>query len=136
LSRSRACAAIIKNGLILMVLHQRPERSYWTLPGGGIEPGETPEQAAIREVMEEAGMEVRIVRLLYVDTITDWRSYCFLAEPVGPMEPLLGIDPEEINLPPSERILKGLSWHSLKDMQADKQISKVISTLGLDVENC
>ncbi len=133
--RSRACAAIIKNGLILMVLHRRPERSYWTLPGGGIEPGETPEQAAIREVMEEAGMEVKIVRLLYVDTITDWHSYCFLAEPVGSMEPSLGIDPEEIDLPPSERILRGLGWHSFKDMQADKQISKVISTLGIDIEN-
>jgi 8-oxo-dGTP diphosphatase len=135
LSRSRACAAIIKNGLILMVLHQIPERHFWTLPGGGIEPGETPEQAAIREVMEEVGMEVKIVRLLYVETRTDWYSYCFLAEPVGSVEPSLGVDPEEIHLPPSERILQALGWQSFKDMQADRQISKVISTLGIDIEN-
>lgn len=31
---------------------------YWNLPGGRVDPGETPEQAAVRETFEEAGIQV------------------------------------------------------------------------------
>jgi len=36
-------------------------RTVWTLPKGMIEPGETPEEAALREVREESGLEGRII---------------------------------------------------------------------------
>ena len=43
----------------LMVWHKR--RNGWEMPGGHVESGETPEQAAAREFMEEAGYAIRIV---------------------------------------------------------------------------
>ena len=42
------------------------ERLLWSLPKGHIEPGETPEQAAIREVREETGIESQIDKSLGV----------------------------------------------------------------------
>ncbi|WP_410982786.1 NUDIX domain-containing protein [Bacillus cereus] len=52
-------AAIIKNekGEILF---QYPGGEFWSLPAGAIELGETPEEAVIREVWEETGLQVQI----------------------------------------------------------------------------
>ncbi|WP_072314733.1 NUDIX hydrolase [Agrococcus sp. Marseille-P2731] len=42
--------------------------SGWTLPGGGVEPGEHPADGAVREVNEETGYDVRLTGLLGVDS--------------------------------------------------------------------
>ena len=63
--RKRAAAVIVRDGRVLMV-HERSRRSgggeWWTLPGGGIHQGETPEQAVRREVFEETGLVVTNAR--------------------------------------------------------------------------
>lgn len=47
---------IVRNGKVAMV-HSR-KYNYYKFPGGGLEPGETHEQALIREVAEETGLVV------------------------------------------------------------------------------
>ena len=44
-------------------------RQGWTLPGGGIDPGEAPMDAVVRELLEETGFEVEPGGLLGVDSI-------------------------------------------------------------------
>ena len=55
-----ACALIDADGRILIA--QRPEgkgmAGLWEFPGGKVDPGETPEQALVRELREELGIEV------------------------------------------------------------------------------
>lgn len=56
-----AAIGIVKDGdLILWV--KRRDVPVWVLPGGGIDPGETAEDAVVREVFEESGLEVRIIK--------------------------------------------------------------------------
>ena len=57
-------AAIIRDGKVLVVRRARkPALGIYTLPGGGVETGETLEQAVIREVREETSLIVEPVAL-------------------------------------------------------------------------
>ena len=55
-TRNSARSIIIKNGKIAMI-HSR-KYDYYKFPGGGIENGEDPIEAMIRETQEEAGLKV------------------------------------------------------------------------------
>lgn len=66
LPRIRVAAVLPKDDSLLMVRHRKGDKSYWMLPGGGLDYGETFEQCAIREIAEETGLEITIERLLYL----------------------------------------------------------------------
>jgi 8-oxo-dGTP diphosphatase len=57
-------AAIFRDGRVLIVRRaQPPAFGLFTLPGGGVELGETLEQAVTREVREETGLEIEPLKL-------------------------------------------------------------------------
>jgi len=53
-------ALVERDGLLLMVKQRRPYGIHWELPSGYYEPGESFEEAAAREVSEEAGIAVDV----------------------------------------------------------------------------
>ncbi len=50
--------ALIRDGEGRLLLEQRADDGRWSLPGGAIDPGESPAAALIREVLEETGLVV------------------------------------------------------------------------------
>jgi 8-oxo-dGTP diphosphatase len=83
-------AIILKDHSILLVQRKyEPFQGLWALPGGFVEYGETTEQAVIREVREETGLETRVHGLLgvYSDPSRDPRGHtitvAYLVTPVG-----------------------------------------------------
>lgn len=63
--RTLAASAVVKNaeGQVLLVLRANdPDAGCWTIPGGHVKPGETLEDAAVREAFEETGLRVAVER--------------------------------------------------------------------------
>jgi 8-oxo-dGTP diphosphatase len=78
------------NKILLIKRNTIPFKGYWALPGGRMDPGETVEQTIVREVKEETGLDVIIVRKVgeYVEKgvkdDVDYEYYptCFVVKPV------------------------------------------------------
>jgi 8-oxo-dGTP diphosphatase len=79
-------------GKILLIKRDTvPFKGYWALPGGRLDPGETIEQCCIREVKEETGLDVSIVRKvgeyheqgINDDVEYDYYPTCFVVKVVG-----------------------------------------------------
>ena len=65
-----ASVALVREGKVLLIKRAyAPYQHLWTLPGGRIEPGETIEQCAIREIKEEVSLTIRNPRPVMVQTL-------------------------------------------------------------------
>ena len=129
--RNRACGALIKDDKVLMVYVVQPTRHFWTLPGGGIENGETPKEACVREFKEETGLDVSVKKFLFryssqrpekIST-TD----CFLVTTEDLSNLKLGTDPDKFGV----QELTDIDWKMINEMHEDIQISRLIESLKL-----
>ena len=64
--RIRVGVLICRDEQVLLVRHEKGDRSYWLVPGGGVDAGETMVEAAARELLEETAFSVDVGRLLLV----------------------------------------------------------------------
>lgn len=66
----RVRAIIIVDGKILLINRLKKDESYWVIPGGQVESGESREEAVRRECIEELGIAVHIKKL-FIESISD-----------------------------------------------------------------
>ncbi len=56
-----ASGLVVRDGKVLLIRRgKEPYKDHWSLPGGGVEPGERVREAVRREVLEETGLEVDV----------------------------------------------------------------------------
>ena len=117
-----------------MLLVQPTYKQSWDIPGGYVEPGESPLQACIREVREELGISPPIGRLLVVDwapSEEDGDKILFVFDGGRLDDDAVG----KITLDPTE--LGAYGYHGLDDlavMMIDRLVRRITSSVraGLD----
>ena len=117
----RVAAVVPRDGALLLVRHQKPDRDpYWVLPGGRLEPGEKIPECAEREILEETGLSARFSGVLYVsEFLREGRHTVDISVrmvPEGDEEAMLGSDPEVA--PGAEPTLRELRWVEADDLQS------------------
>jgi len=134
--RHTARGIVIHDQRILLMERWRPGHHYFSIPGGGIEPGETPQQTVVREFMEETACEVRTERLVYLlETAEGNCHHIFLCRYLRG-EPRLAADsPEAIRADPDNRFKP--DWLPLSDLPEAPAIiwKPVLRRLVEDLQN-
>ena len=117
----RTATAIIPfppDKVLLIKRRTLPFKGYWALPGGRVDPGETVEQTIVREVKEETGLDVAVVRKIgeyHEQGVQDGEEYdyypaCFLVKKLGGEIKKQESEIEEINLFSLNKVPESLAF--------------------------
>lgn len=110
---------------ILMVRHLRRDGStYWQLPGGGLLPGESHEEAVLRELREETGLDGTVKRELFTIPYKYGLSTTFLVTVSGNAEPVLGVDPEDADS--DHQKLVEIAWRPFAPSTGSAEVARLL----------
>jgi len=100
--RIRVAVVIPRGNEILLVRHVKGDRQYWLVPGGGLDWGETIEDCAKREIMEETNLDIKLIKLLFISESVSKEyerhliNLTFLGKILNPDEEIKVLDDERV----------------------------------------
>lgn len=112
--RHTARGIVITGDKLLLMERWRPGMHYFSIPGGGIEHGETAEECVRREILEETGVEVRVCRQVLEMRDGDVVHQIFLCEYVSGEPHLPEDSPEALINNPDNRFAP--CWVDVKNV--------------------
>jgi len=108
LDQDRAVGVIVRNGKTWLIHRFRDGQEYWCFPGGGVEEGESVEQALERELAEELGIKITRKKLLFkIENAGRFEHYFLIEDYVG--EPKMGGPELEIMNEQNQYILEEIN---------------------------
>ncbi len=111
--KNSARGIVVHNDKLLLMERWRSGLHYFSIPGGGIEPGETPQQTAAREIAEETSLQVKVKQQVLEMRDGEFSHKIYLCEYVSG-EPHLPDDAPEAGYGPKNRFKPG--WVPLEQL--------------------
>ena len=128
---ARAQCIVHREDKLLMAKHHLNGKTWWCLPGGSIEKGETPAEAALRELEEECCVRGQIIyKTNHLMAPMEYETHTFLVD-IGDQTPTLGHDPE-VALGQQALALCDVQWLRLSEIpERDRALLWGAGLLGI-----
>ena len=113
-------AVILEKGSEILLVKRRfdPQKGFWDLPGGFVDPHESMEESAVREIKEELGLDIPVEHFRYLISTPD--RYEYLEIPYHTIcSTFIAPFPEGQEYKPQDDI-EDLTWFNVDDLPLDK----------------
>lgn len=114
-------AIVVLNDQLLVMKRNKFGNEYVTLVGGRLEPGESPEEAVLREATEETGLKLRSPKLVFIEEASgSWGiQYIFLCEYVSGVPKLDPLSEEYESTLAGKNTYQPI-WYSLNELNENR----------------